>query len=194
MKYNFDKEISRAGTDSIKWDFIQSEEDAHVHVKTELFFDSDPAIPMWIADMDFPSPKPVVEALTKRAKHGIYGYTEKPESYSEAVVNWMKTRHNWDIQPEWIVGAPGVVPTLAMLTRTYLQAGDKAIIQTPVYFPFRLVLEANDIEVVNNPLIYENGRYRMDFDDLSAKIRDPQVKMLILCSPHNPVGRVWTRD
>jgi cystathionine beta-lyase len=194
MKYNFDKETSRTGTNSIKWDYIQSEEDAHVHIKTDRFFGSDPAIPMWIADMDFPSPKPVVAALTERVKHGIYGYTEKPESYSNAVINWMKTRHNWDIQPDWIVGAPGVVPALAMLVRTFLQAGEKTIIQTPVYFPFRLVLEANDFEVVNNPLINQDGHYRMDFDDLAVKARDPKTKMLILCSPHNPIGRVWRRD
>ena len=194
MKYNFDKETDRAGTHTAKWETIQSEVDAHIHVRTDRFLGPDRVLPMWIADMDFPSPKPVVDALTRRAKHGIYGYTEKSESYSNAVAYWIKTRHNWDIQPEWIVTTPGIVPALAMLARTFIKAGEKAIIQPPVYFPFRLVLEFNDIEVVNNPLIFEDGRYRMDFDDLAAKASDPKVKMLILCSPHNPVGRVWSRD
>jgi cystathionine beta-lyase len=106
----------------------------------------------------------------------------------------MKSRHGWEIQPEWIVTTAGVVPALAMLARTFLQPGEKTIIQTPVYFPFRMVLELNDIQVVENSLLFEDGRYKMDFDDLAVKARDPQTKMLILCSPHNPVGRVWSRD
>jgi cystathionine beta-lyase len=136
----------------------------------------------------------VVDALTARAKHGLYGYTESSPTYAASIVDWMRTRHRWPVQPEWIVTTPGVVPALAMLVKTFLKLGDKAIIQTPVYFPFYLVLEFNDIEVVKNPLVYEDGRYRMDFDDLEQKARDPKTKMLILCSPHNPVGRVWTRD
>ena len=193
MKYNFDKETDRAGTHTAKWETIQSDVDAHIHVRTDRFLGLDRALPMWIADMDFRSPKPVVDTLTKRAKHGIYGYTEKSESYSSAVADWMKSRHNWDIQPNWIVTTPGVVPALAMLARTFVKTGEKVIIQPPVYYPFRLALEFNDIEVVENPLIFEDSRYRMDFDDLAAKARDPQTKMLILCSPHNPVGRVWSR-
>ncbi len=194
MKYNFNKATNRAGTDSSKWETVQSEEKSYIHVRSKRFLEPDGAIPMWIADMDFPAPKPVVGALTARAGHGIYGYTERSESYSRAVVTWMRVRHHWRIQPDWIVTTPGVVPALAMLARTFLKTGEKAIIQPPVYFPFRLVLEFNDIEIVENPLRYEGGRYRMDFDDLAAKARDPQTKMLILCSPHNPVGRVWTRD
>ena len=194
MKTNFNKITDRAGTDAAKWETIQSDADAHTHVRTGRFFGPDAAIPMWIADMDFTAPKPVIDALTARVKHGIYGYTERSATYGRAVANWMKTRHGWEMQPEWIVTVPGVVPALAMLTRTFLNPGEKAIIQTPVYFPFRMVLELNEIEVVENPLIYADGRYCMDFDDLAAKARDPQTKMLILCSPHNPVGRVWTRD
>jgi cystathionine beta-lyase len=194
MKTNFNKITDRAGTDAAKWETIQSEADAHTHVRTGRFFGPDAAIPMWIADMDFTAPKPVIDALTARVKHGIYGYTERAATYGRAVANWMKTRHGWEMQPEWIVTVPGVVPALAMLTRTFLNPGDKAIIQTPVYFPFRMVLEFNNIEVVENPLIYTDSHYCMDFDDLAVKARDPQVKMLILCSPHNPVGRVWMRD
>ena len=194
MDYNFDKIIDRAGTNSSKWETIQSETDGHIHIRTDRFLGPEGLLPMWIADMDFAAPKEVVDALSVRAKHGLYGYTESSPTYTASVRDWMRTRHRWLIQPEWIVTTPGVVPALAMLARTFLKAGDKAIIQTPVYFPFSFVLEINDIEVVKNPLIYEDGRYRMDFDDLERKARDPQTKMLILCSPHNPVGRVWTRE
>ncbi len=194
MKTNFDKIINRAGTNSSKWDAMQDETNPNVHVRADRFIGDDAAIPMWIADMDFAAPKEVVDALTARARHGIYGYTESSLTYSRAVADWMRTRRHWPIEPEWIVSTPGIVPALAMLARTFLKAGEKAIIQPPVYFPFQMVLEVNDIEVVNNPLIFEGGNYRMDFDDLAQKARDPQTKMLILCSPHNPVGRVWTRD
>lgn len=193
MEYNFDKIINRAGTGASKWEAIQKEGEPHLHLKSDLFLKPDGAIPLWIADMDFAAPKEVVDALTARAKHGLYGYTESSPSYAASVVDWMRTRHRWLIQPEWILSTPGVVPALAMLVRTFLKPGEKAIIQTPVYFPFYLVLEFNDIGVVKNPLINEDGRYHMDFADLEKKARDPKTKMLILCSPHNPVGRVWTR-
>ena len=194
MKINFNKIIDRAGTNSSKWETIQSEKDAHIHVRADRFFGEDASIPMWIADMDFAAPPAVVDAITARAQHPIYGYTESSLTYDRAVADWMKSRHDWDVQPEWILNTPGVVPALAMLVRTFLKAGDKAIIQPPVYFPFPLVLESNGIEVVENPLLFKDGRYQMDFADLEQKARDPRTKMLILCSPHNPVGRVWTRD
>lgn len=194
MKVNFDKIVNRAGTDSAKWETIISESNSYIHERTNRFFGDNASIPMWIADMDFTAPKEVVDALSDRVKHGIYGYTEHSHTYGPAVANWMKTRHNWDIQPEWIVNTPGIVPALAMLVRTYLNAGDKAIIQPPVYYPFPLVLNVNDIEIVENRLQCENGRYQMDFDDLERKARDPHAKLLILSNPHNPVGRVWTRD
>lgn len=193
MKYNFDKYVDRRNTSSIKWEYIQSEETASKLVKTDRFFGEDRLLPMWIADMDFRSPQPVIDALVERARHGVYGYTEKGDSYLEAVRFWMKKRHRWAIKKEWICTTPGVVAALAMLVQTFVRRGEKVIIQPPVYYPFSFVVERNDAQVVKNPLIYENGRYRMDFEDLAAKARDPKVKMLILCSPHNPVGRVWTK-
>jgi cystathionine beta-lyase len=193
MEINFDQIIDRAGTDSAKWETIQSEANAYIHVRTDKFTGEHAAIPMWIADMDFAAPPAVVEAITARAQHPIYGYTELPLTYNRAVADWMRTRHNWTIQPDWIVTTPGVVPALAMLIRALLQPGEKAIIQPPVYYPFKVVLEVNHIEIANNPLIYENGRYRMDVDDLERQARDPRAKLLILSNPHNPVGRVWTR-
>jgi cystathionine beta-lyase len=149
---------------------------------------------MWVADMDFPCPEPVVEALVTRAQHRLFGYTSPTDSYYNAIVNWMKRRHGWEIEPEWICTTPGVVPALNMLVKTYTSPGDKVLIQTPVYNPFNKAVENSDGILVTNPLIYENGRYSMDFSDLEEKTKDPQVKMAILCSPHNPVGRVWTRD
>jgi cystathionine beta-lyase len=193
MKYNFDQEVSRKGTNSIKWDYVQSESNITRLERTGRFFGRGRSIPMWIADMDFLAPKPVVDALVGRAKHGIFGYSEKPGTYYDAVVQWMGRRHKWKIDREWIVTTPGVVPALAMLVRTFVAPDEKVIIQPPVYYPFYLVAEFNEREIVKNPLIYEKGRYRIDFDDLESQARDPKAKMLILCSPHNPVGRVWTK-
>jgi cystathionine beta-lyase len=194
MKYDFDKEISRHGTHAVKWGLIQEGEDLSHWEHTDRFFGEDRILPMWIADMDFVSPAPVVEALIARAQHGIYGYTTPTASFYNAVVGWMKRRHGWGIAPEWICVTPGVVPALHMLVRTFVPPGDKVLIQPPVYHPFFHAIKNNDADLVANPLVYENGRYRMDFDDLEEKTRDPKVKMAILCSPHNPVGRVWTRD
>ena len=194
MQYDFDREINRRGTHSLKWGFMQDEEDPLRMKPTEAFFGENRILPMWISDMDFPSPRPVVEALVERAGHGIYGYTGKTDSYCEAVVNWMRKRHGWEIAPEWICTTPGVVPALNMLVRAFAAPGERVLIQRPVYYPFFGAIENNGAEMVANPLVYENGRYRMDFGDLEEKARDPRVRLAILCSPHNPVGRVWTAD
>lgn len=194
MRYDFDTEVCRQGTCSAKWSMIQRGQDPFQREFTDEFFGPDRILPMWVADMDFPSPKPVVDALVARAQHGIFGYTVPTDSYYEAVVKWMKRRHGWEIAPEWICITPGVIPALNMLVRTVVAPGEKVIVQPPVYYPFFDAVTNNGGELVMNPLCYEGGRYHMDFDDLLAKVRDPQVKMLILCSPHNPVGRVWTRD
>jgi cystathionine beta-lyase len=149
---------------------------------------------MWVADMDFACPEPVVQALVARAQHGIYGYTAPTDSYYNAVKSWMKRRQGWEIKPEWICITPGVVPALNMLIRTFVAPGEKVLIQPPVYHPFFHAIENNQAELAANALVYKNGRYHMDFTDLEKKTQDPAVKMAILCSPHNPVGRVWTRD
>ena len=194
MKYDFDREINRRGTNSVKWEFIKHgdgllyrEEPDDSSLCTRL-------LPMWVADMDFPCPEPVVEALVARAQHRLFGYTSPTDSYYNAIVNWMNKRHGWDIEPEWICITPGVVPALNMLVKTYVSPGDKVLIQTPVYYPFNKAVENSDGVLVTNSLVYEDGRYSMDFVDLEEKTKDPRVKMAILCSPHNPVGRVWTRD
>lgn len=181
MKYDFDKVINRYNTSSVKWDEVQS-----VYGEKDL-------LPMWVADMDFPSPAPVIEAISEKAAYGIFGYTSRSASYFEAVIGWMERRHKWSVQKNWICHSPGVVPALSTIVLAFTNPGDKVVIQPPVYYPFRNVVEQNGREVLHNPLKYTDGRYTMDFEQLRSLL-DPSVKLLILCSPHNPVGRVWTKE
>ncbi len=194
MEYDFDKTIDRTGIHSLKWGFTHGKVNPLMVEETDVFLGDNPALPMWVADMDFPSPQPVVEALQKRAEHGIYGYSFPTNSYHDAVVGWMRKRHQWDINKEWICVAPGVVPGINILIRTFIAPGEKVLIQPPVYHPFFDAIKNNQAELVTNALIYENGHYRMDYEDLEKKTQDPAVKMAILCSPHNPVGRIWSKD
>ena len=180
--YDFDKVIDRSKNYSSKWDELGK------------MYGRDDLLPLWVADMDFMSPKPVIEAIEARAKQGIYGYTSKPESYFESVARWMKKRHDWDVKTDWMIFSPGVVPALSFIVNALTHPGDKILVQSPVYYPFFKVIENNGRRVVNNPLLFNDGRYTMDFDDLEEKVKDPQVKLLFLCSPHNPVGRVWTEE
>lgn len=179
--YNFHKIINRRGTMSVKWDNLKN------------LYGREDLLPLWVADMDFEAPPEVIRALMERADHGVYGYTFVSDEYYEAVMGWMKRRHNWQVEKEWITFTPGVIPALSYAIRAFTQPGDKIIIQTPVYHPFYHAIEANERLIVKNPLIYKDGKYHMDFDHLERNI-DDRVKMLILCSPHNPVGRVWTKD
>jgi cystathionine beta-lyase len=194
MKPNFDTEVSRRDSNSVKWEFTQSEEDLLKWQQTDCCFGKDRVLPMWVADMDFRSPGPVVDALVARAQHGIYGYSAPSQAFYQSVISWMQRRHGWQIESEWICLTPGVVPALNMLVRAFVSAGERVIIQPPVYYPFYGAVENNGAELVLNPLLYEDGHYRMDFADLKDKCKDPNLKLAILCNPHNPVGRVWTRD
>jgi len=178
VKYDFDTVIDRRGTCSVKWDLA------------EQSFKVKDILPMWVADMDFRSPQPVVDALREVAERGIFGYTGVPDSYYEAVAGWMRKRHGWNIEKEWFVLTPGVVPALRLLVKTFTQPGDQVVVQTPVYYPFFDVIKGNGCEMLDNPLRLEGDQYSMDFDDLWRKI-GPRTKMIILCSPHNPIGRVW---
>ena len=194
MKYNFDQMVERKGTQSIKWEFRPMGK-ARVMQPTDEFLTENPLLPMWVADMDFPVPQPVIEALQARVGKGIFGYTSPTDSYYAAIINWMKKRHQWEIEKEWICSTPcGVVSVLHLLVQTFTSPQDKILIQPPVYHPFFAAIRNNGRELVTNPLRYQNGQYSMDFDDLAQKTRDPSVKMVILCSPHNPVGRVWTEE
>ncbi len=178
----FDERINRFDTHSVKWDH------------TDTIFEKENLLPMWVADMDFRAPQAVIDALTKRIQHGIFGYSMPTEDTKGAVQSWLSRRHNWSIEQDWIVFTPGVVPALSAAVNTYTNKGEKVVIQSPVYYPFRDMVEKSEREVVDNPLIQENGKYAMDFDDLETKLKDPEVTMLLLCNPHNPVGRVWKKD
>lgn len=150
-------------------------------------------IPMWVADMDFEAPPAVVEALRRRADHGVFGYPAVPRSFWRAAQAWLERRHGWSVRDDWMALTPGIVPALNFCVRAFTKPGDGVLIQTPVYHPFYYVVENNGRRVVRNPLRFDGRRYTMDLDDLRSKAGDG-ARLLILCSPHNPVGRVWTRD
>ena len=178
MKYNFDEIIPRRGTNSYKWDSAAAAD----------------TLPMWVADMDFRAAPAIIDALLRRAKHGIFGYTRVPDAYYEAVTGWFERRHGWRMEKEWIVYTTGVVPALSAIIKALTAPGDKVLVQTPVYNCFFSSIGNNGCEIVTNSLVYENETYRMDFGDLEEKASDPKVKLLLLCNPHNPAGRVWSRE
>lgn len=178
MKYDFDWIIDRKNTNCVKWDGLK-----------ELFGQED-LLPLWVADMDFAAPPQVIRAIKKRAEHGIFGYSFEPEEYYLAFIDWQKKRFGWQIKRDWIVNSPGIVPAINFAIQCYTNPGDKIIVQTPVYFPFFQGVRLNDRIVSNSPLILVDDHYEMDFADLEQKMK--AAEMMLLCSPHNPVGRVWT--
>lgn len=183
MRYDFDRVIDCSKTNSLKWNKHSLKE----------HFKADDILPFWVADMDFQCPQPVIDAVKKRVAQEIYGYSwHKTPSYLNAVANWMRRRHNWEIETDWITYSPGIVPATCMLIQTFSDVGEKVIIQPPVYYPFFTAIENNGRKLLNNQLHYENKKYTIDFEDFEEKAKDPLTKMFILCSPHNPVGRVWT--
>ncbi|MFC2342060.1 MAG: MalY/PatB family protein, partial [Selenomonas artemidis] len=179
MPTNFDELIDRRGTASIKYDFA-----------AERGYPKD-VLPFWVADMDFRVPAPVLDALTRRTAHGIFGYTQVKDDYFAVLQHWFKTRHNWDVARRELVITPGVVFAIATAVRAFTEPSDAVLIQQPVYYPFANVIRDNGRTLVDNPLRLENGRYEIDFADFEQKIIENNVKLFILCSPHNPVGRVW---
>ncbi|HKK61906.1 MAG TPA: PatB family C-S lyase [Bacteroidales bacterium] len=180
-KYDFDKVIDRKGTGSIKYDLV-----------SELF-GSDDVLPMWVADMDFEVPDFIVRAVKERAGHPIYGYTMRTSKFFESVSGWLERRHNWSVDPGHIEFSPGVVPALVLSVLAYTSPGDKILVQSPVYFPFFTTIENHKREIINNRLVEKDGEYSIDFERLEEAFRDG-VKMMMFCHPHNPVGRVWTKD
>ncbi|MDR1813232.1 MAG: PatB family C-S lyase [Tannerella sp.] len=182
MRYDFDKQISRRGTDCIKYDLL-----------TERY-GRDDLTPLWVADMDFETPDFIVEAIRKRCEHPVFGYTFPSEDYYSAIINWLENLHEWRISREWLTFVPGIVRGIAYVTEHFSEKGDKIIIQPPVYHPFRLVPQDLGREVVYNPLkMNAQGEYEMDFDNLESII-DAKCKVLILSSPHNPAGIVWKKE
>ncbi|HQV87647.1 MAG TPA: pyridoxal phosphate-dependent aminotransferase [Nitrosomonas sp.] len=178
--FDFDHEIDREGSHSVKYDGRQG-----------MFGKSD-VIPVWVADMDFATPPAVTRALAQRAAHPIYGYTLFPDSLYDSLIDWMLRRHGWTIQRDWIVMCPGVVPSLNAAVMAFTQPGESVIIQPPVYFPFFSAVTQTGRKLIPNPLQLENGRYTIDFDHLEQCAKN--ARLLLLCSPHNPVGRVWNSD
>jgi len=181
MAWNFDEPISREGTNCIKYDL------------REKTFGIKDVIPMWVADMDFKTPDFIIESFQNRINHEIFGYSFHPHEYFLSIINWIKQRHNWEIEKEWISFCPGIVPALNICTLAYTQPGDSIIVQPPVYFPFFSAAVAHDRNLIYNNLIESDGKWIMDYDSLVACI-DDRTKMIIISNPHNPIGRVWTPD
>ncbi|MGY0615551.1 MalY/PatB family protein [Vibrio sp. FJH11] len=176
--FNFDQIVERQGTGSVKWDSMGNSS----------------ILPMWVADMDFRTAEPIVSALKQRVEHGIFGYTKVPEAYYTAVVNWFANRHNFHIQREWIQYTSGVVPALSAILKALTNPGDGVIVQTPAYNCFFSSIRNMECHLVENPLVNRDGYYEMDFKDLEDKASRSDVTVLILCNPHNPVGRAWTQE
>ncbi len=179
---NFDEVIQRRGTDCAKYDACE----AHGY-RADI-------LPLWVADMDFQAPECVREALHKAVDHGIFGYSIQSKAYFPALQRWFSEHFDWQIQPQWLLNTPGVVFALSAAVRAATRAGDSVLVLPPVYYPFYRVIEDNGRRIVRSDLRYENGRYTMDFSDIEEKIAANQVTALIFCSPHNPVGRVWTEE
>ena len=178
MKYDFDEIVSRQGTNSVKW---------------EEAGDSD-VLPMWVADMDFQVAQPIKEAVVQRAGHGIYGYSMVPDSYYEAVINWFKRRHNWTIEREWMLYTTGVVPAISCAIKALTLPGEKVLVMTPVYNCFFSSIRNQGCVVEETELVREADTYKIDFDDFERKCADEKVTVFLLCNPHNPAGRVWTKE
>ena len=181
---DFNKVVERRGTKSLKYDFA-----------VERGRPKD-VLPLWVADMDFKISSYIEDALLEQVRHAIYGYTETDESYFEAVREWFGKHHNWDVKKEWFIHTPGVVFAIALAVRAFTEKGDSVLIQQPVYYPFSEVITDNGRKLVSNDLVYDsnNGSYSIDFEDFERKIAESRVKLFLLCSPHNPVGRVWDAD
>lgn len=178
MKYDFDEIIVRRDTNAEKWDSVT---------------DGD-VLPMWVADMDFRTAPAIINALQRRVSHGIFGYTRVPDEYYKAVSEWFSRRHGWKPEREWFICTTGVVPAISAIIKALTVPGDKVIIQTPVYNCFFSSIRNNGCEIADSPLIYENNTYRMDYEDLERKAADERTKVMLLCNPHNPAGRVWTKE
>jgi cystathionine beta-lyase len=179
--FNFDEIVDRKGTNAVKTDALKER------------FGSEALIPLWVADMDFKTPPTITEAIIERARHGIFGYTFPGQKYYDSIINWQNKYHNWTVKQDWISFIPGVVKGIAFVVDCFTKEDDKVIIQPPVYFPFDSVPKLHQRSMVYNQLILESGQYKMDIKDLKSKIA-PECKLFILCNPHNPGGRVWTKQ
>ncbi len=179
MKYNFDEIVVRRGSNSIKWDAAEQED----------------VLPLWVADMDFKAAPAIREALARRVEHGVFGYTKVPDAYYDAIIHWFSRRHQWEIKRDWIQYTIGVVPAISCIIKAISMPGDKVLVSTPVYNCFFSSIKNNGCEIVESPLRQRDDlRYEIDFEDFEQKCADSKVVAYLLCNPHNPCGRVWTRE
>ena len=176
MPYNFDEPVNRRNTHSLKWDVKEQE------------------LPMWVADMDFQTAPEIQEAIRERAAHGVFGYSIVPEEWYQAYMGWWERRHHFFMEKEWLVFCTGVVPAISSMVRKLTTAGENVLVQTPVYNIFFNSIVNNGRNIAESPLRYDGSTYQMDFEDLEQKLSDPQTTLMILCNPHNPVGRIWSRE
>ena len=176
--FDFDTVINRRGTNSYKWDIVKEED----------------VIPLWVADMDFKAAPAILEALKKRVEHGVFGYTLVPDSYYEAIINWFARRHNWQIDRSWIIYTTGVVPAVSCAIKALTLPGEKVLIQTPDYHCFFSSIKNNGCEVAENELVRRGDSYEVDFEDFESQCADEKTTVFLLCNPHNPAGRVWTKE
>ncbi|WP_457554075.1 MalY/PatB family protein [Desulfobacula sp.] len=184
--WNFDEIVDRKDTASMKWE---------PSVLSRIFGNGkENLLPLWVADMDFKCPAVVKKAMEQRLEHQIYGYSLIDPSYFPALISWYQRRHQWEIDEKWVITTPGIVPAINYIVQRFSKPGDKVIIQPPVYYPFARAIQNNGRQILDNPLQIVGDHYQMDFADLEKKAQDPRAKMAILCSPHNPVGRVWTKE
>lgn len=179
---NFNELIDRMNTHSVKWDHA------------DAIFGKQDLLPMWVADMDFKVPQAVIDALAARVNHGVFGYSMATEHTKKTIMDWLENRHGWKIEKDWIVFTPGVVPAISAAINTYTEPGEGVIIQSPVYYPFGDMVKKNGRKLYNNPLLYDGTTYKMDFEDLELQFKSNTIKLMLLCNPHNPVGRVWTKE
>ena len=189
MKYNFDELVERRGTNCVKWD-----ERPQVGERSSGMSLSADVIPLWVADMDFKAAPAILEAVKKRAEHGVFGYNIVPESYYEAVISWFHRRHQWEIQRQWILYTTAVVPAMSCVIKALTMPGEKVLILSPAYNCFFSSIKNNGCEVLESPLKAVDDSFEVDFDDFEAKCADEKTTVFLLCNPHNPSGRVWTRE
>lgn len=189
MKYNFDELVERRGTNCVKWD-----ERPQVGERSSGMSPSADVIPLWVADMDFKAAPAILEAVKKRAEHGVFGYNIVPESYYEAVISWFHRRHQWEIQRQWILYTTAVVPAMSCVIKALTMPGEKVLILSPAYNCFFSSIKNNGCEVLESPLKAVDDSFEVDFDDFKAKCADEKTTLFLLCNPHNPSGRVWTRE
>ncbi len=181
MQYNFDEIIDRRNTDAIKVE------------RCKTLFGTEDVLPLWVADMDFRTPDFIISAIQKRLEHPILGYTKSPKNFYSSTINWITNHHDWDVERDWVDFLPGIVPGLSFAVQSLTVPGDEVIVQPPVYYPFFHVIEKNNRVLIQNPLKEEDGKFVMDLDDLEKKF-STKTKLFILCNPHNPGGRVWTKE